>query len=422
MNQSGLKGALEGRQSLIRSINAMLRLGFGVVFALVIFSTISSLEISARRTRLRGWVTHSYDVQAQIQHLTAALHQVEAMERDAVLRSSLRPAGSAPRLSPETVPQLPAEREKLERLTRDNPDQHARARALRTPLEERQARFDAILAACRRAPAQASARFLSEEEQSSAARTLSALAAMNREEERLLQQRLDALNRFALTSESVLLSVRLFVLVVITLVYAGVSRIAREKEDLVQRLGETNRRLETLATTDHLTGIYNQRAFHKKVEESFERELATGKTGDLSLIVLDIDRFKQYNDTYGHPAGDDVLETVGKLLKNGTRKTDFAARNGGEEFAILLPRTSAAEATRAAEGIRAMIEGNPWPLRPVTASIGVATMRPEMATADALTCAADLALYTSKRNGRNRVHHFDEFGSPDTTPLPAEEE
>jgi diguanylate cyclase (GGDEF)-like protein len=125
----------------------------------------------------------------------------------------------------------------------------------------------------------------------------------------------------------------------------------------------------------------------------------------LAAVLLDLDHFKQINDTYGHGAGDDVLASVGAALTAGVRTSDFAGRYGGEEFLLLLPDTTAEDAATVAEKIRAMIEGTPVTgvERRITASFGVSGFPEHALDADALLRSADRALYTSKRDGRNRV-------------------
>jgi diguanylate cyclase (GGDEF)-like protein len=118
-----------------------------------------------------------------------------------------------------------------------------------------------------------------------------------------------------------------------------------------------------------------------------------------------VDKFKEYNDSFRHPAGDEVLQTVGRLLRQRDRTTDFVARYGGEEFALVLPNTDAEGAIVVAEHLRAIIESATWSQRNVTASLGAATLSPETDTHSALISAADRALYTSKEKGRNRVTH-----------------
>ena len=166
-------------------------------------------------------------------------------------------------------------------------------------------------------------------------------------------------------------------------------------------LEKANAELETLATTDGLTGLCNHRTFQQKLAENFQSARRYGPP--LSLLLLDVDCFKQYNDTFGHPAGDAVLRQVSALLRDTTRATDVPARYGGEEFAVLLPHTDAAGAVIIAERVRAAIAGADWPLRPVTVSVGVCTLHNGVDGPAALVAAADAALYASKQGGRNRV-------------------
>lgn len=179
-----------------------------------------------------------------------------------------------------------------------------------------------------------------------------------------------------------------------------------------RRLEEANTQLQALATHDGLTKLKNHRAFKEKLADELPR--AARYSQPVSLLLLDIDNFKQYNDTFGHPAGDDVLQIVARLLRENSRGTDFVARYGGEEFAILLPNTDASWAVHLGERLRSAIEREPWARRMVTASFGAATFtdseHEEGAAADLLE-AADRALYHSKRNGRNRITHQNELSS-----------
>ncbi len=174
-------------------------------------------------------------------------------------------------------------------------------------------------------------------------------------------------------------------------------------------LEEANLQLHSLATHDGLTKLKNHRAFKEKLDEELERTARYGQP--LSLLLLDVDSFKQYNDSFGHPAGDDVLIRLAQLLCNNTRGADFAARYGGEEFAVLLPNTDKKWAIFMAERLRTAIEGETWPHRAVTASFGAATFHESNHQSEAgaaLIKAADKALYHSKRSGRNRVTHTDD--------------
>lgn len=170
-----------------------------------------------------------------------------------------------------------------------------------------------------------------------------------------------------------------------------------------RELEQANRELCNLATTDGLTGLKNHRAFQERLLT--ECETAERHQAPLSLLLLDVDHFKQFNDTFGHPAGDAVLKQVAHLLEGTMRDCDFVARYGGEEFVIVLPQTDQAGALRAAERCRVVIETAQWDCRAVTASFGVATLSLDCAGGDALIAAADRALYAAKFNGRNQVRH-----------------
>ena len=167
------------------------------------------------------------------------------------------------------------------------------------------------------------------------------------------------------------------------------------------QLEQANAKLEDLATTDGLTGLKNHRTFQERLAEEAKRASRYGPP--LSLILLDIDHFKQYNDTYGHPAGDVVLKAVASILQDNARDTDLVARYGGEEFVLILPQTDEHGAAAFAERLRVSVESHPWPLRAVTASFGVAIQcLGEESEAD-LVARADRALYQSKAAGRNCV-------------------
>ena len=172
----------------------------------------------------------------------------------------------------------------------------------------------------------------------------------------------------------------------------------RQQSNMLQ---DVNSKLTELAAVDGLTQLRNRRSFEERLEDETRRWRRHGT--DVSLILLDIDHFKTYNDTYGHPRGDEVLRAVGQLLRTSLRAADFAARYGGEEFAIILPNTNRAGSLVVAEQLRRAIEGATWEERPITASVGVATMSEEVSTPELLVDQADRALYRSKEAGRNRV-------------------
>lgn len=177
-----------------------------------------------------------------------------------------------------------------------------------------------------------------------------------------------------------------------------------QKEELAKanrRLEEANSQLEALATTDGLTGLFNHRVLMGRIEEEWMRARRYGEP--LSLIMLDVDRFKDFNDRFGHAAGNRALRQVADLLRGGVRETDIVARYGGEEFAVILPHTGCAEAEELAERLRAAAAAQAWEHRQITVSAGVCDLTPAMADVAALLEGADRAMYGSKSAGRNRV-------------------
>jgi diguanylate cyclase (GGDEF)-like protein len=160
-----------------------------------------------------------------------------------------------------------------------------------------------------------------------------------------------------------------------------------------------------LATTDSLTEVANRRSFLDRGEVERERAIQYG--GPLSVLLLDVDHFKRVNDTYGHAAGDAVLRTLSETVRRSARKTDLVGRLGGEEFAVLLPRTGVAAAQELAERIRlgvasTLVRVGTESLA-VTVSIGVATMAGPAEPVEAMLRRADLLMYDAKVGGRNRV-------------------
>ena len=181
---------------------------------------------------------------------------------------------------------------------------------------------------------------------------------------------------------------------------ASVTRVVTTFADITARRA-SEKQLKALATTDGLTQINNHRAFREQL--TLEMMRSTRYSHPLALIMIDVDHFKAFNDTFGHPAGDVVLKDVAAVLKLAARGTDFAARYGGEEFAIILPDTDTIGASIIAERIRAGIQDSAWALRPVTVSLGVASFSPDLTDASDFVARADRALYSAKTQGRNRV-------------------
>jgi len=170
-------------------------------------------------------------------------------------------------------------------------------------------------------------------------------------------------------------------------------------------LNERNQALETLSSTDVLTGLHNRRHMRDALNAEVARHQRNGRS--FSIMMVDVDHFKKYNDTYGHPEGDVLLKKVGEILKSSLRTNDFAARYGGEEFLILLPDQDEKGAVEVGERIRQRIavetEDPANKRQAVTVSIGVATFPEAGRTASVLLGNADAALYKAKNSGRNRV-------------------
>ncbi|MGZ8901777.1 MAG: GGDEF domain-containing protein, partial [Limisphaerales bacterium] len=156
------------------------------------------------------------------------------------------------------------------------------------------------------------------------------------------------------------------------------------------------------ALTDHLTGLANRRRFERQLEREVARTLRYGHA--FSLLLLDIDHFKQVNDNYGHEAGDEAIKSLARILQQGTRGIDLAARIGGEEFAIILTETRMKSALEVADRLRLTIKRIQTPaVGPISASFGVAECPSSAQTARELLAASDAALYQAKREGRDRV-------------------
>ncbi|MCB0386821.1 MAG: GGDEF domain-containing protein, partial [Bdellovibrionales bacterium] len=166
-----------------------------------------------------------------------------------------------------------------------------------------------------------------------------------------------------------------------------------------------NLELHTLAVHDDLTGLYNSRHIRRSLRSWME--IQDGSLLPVSLVMFDVDHFKQVDDTYGHAVGDLVLKELGSLIRSHLRAQDIGGRCGGEEFAVLLPRTELNQAEVVAERLRAAVEEltilSKGQKLKITVSLGVATAPLHGKSADDLFEAADQSLYLSKRSGRNKV-------------------
>lgn len=184
-----------------------------------------------------------------------------------------------------------------------------------------------------------------------------------------------------------------------------------------EQLAAANARLTELSRTDPLTGLRNRAAFEERLSEEVAR--AVRYNLPLALLMIDIDQFKGFNDTFGHVAGDEVLRAVGALFHGESRQNDIVARYGGEEFAVILPSTDAMGALIMAERFRGAVANASWSLRAVTISVGAVAFGAAMSR-DELVGSADGALYWAKRHGRNRVALAGAGGRPGVSPRDAD--
>lgn len=188
----------------------------------------------------------------------------------------------------------------------------------------------------------------------------------------------------------------------ISLLNNALSNKTRKLAKKNKKLEKANKRIEKLSKTDELTGLANRRYFMDYFEKMISQ--ARRHSDPLSLAMIDLDKFKDINDTYGHQAGDDVLSALGSLLLDEARKEDLAGRIGGEEFAVLLVQTDIGKADNYAERIREKINQLKVDSVPeaISASLGVSAMKAGD-DSESLLKRADAALYEAKENGRNRV-------------------
>lgn len=194
------------------------------------------------------------------------------------------------------------------------------------------------------------------------------------------------------------------------------------------RLRQAQEALETMASTDVLTGLANRRRILARAEEEMQRyvrEREVRPVAPLSLLMLDLDHFKECNDTYGHLVGDQVMREIAGRLAGCIRRYDVAGRFGGEEFMVILPAAGFAEAWAIAERIRRAVRERPFEIDGmtlvITVSIGVSCARPQEKELQALLHRADVALYLAKERGRDRVAWVEGEGGTEVRKSEAED-
>lgn len=183
--------------------------------------------------------------------------------------------------------------------------------------------------------------------------------------------------------------------------------LAERLEQQKLALEDANEKLNFLAVTDGLTALWNHRRFQEMLEEALKA--LQHNREPFSLVLLDIDHFKKFNDDYGHQVGDEVLVGVADTLQTTARSNELPARYGGEEFAVILRNCGHDNAFKAAERFREAVLSRSWQGRTVTCSLGVATAEQRDVNAKEIVAHADAALYHSKQSGRNCTTHFDEM-------------
>ena len=179
--------------------------------------------------------------------------------------------------------------------------------------------------------------------------------------------------------------------------------VAKRIAGLQSFLTRSKRRLSDLAFHDHLTGLYNRRSFDARLRDEVDRVRRYGRS--FTLLIIDIDHFKECNDQHGHQKGDEVLQRVARIVLSTIRRSDFAARYGGEELAVILPETPRENGLRAAEKVRAAVEEQirSYTGIDITVSVGGGCCDEEHCDATRVVSTADEALYEAKEGGRNQV-------------------
>ena len=365
---------------------------------LVVALAAATLIAADKRKHAQAWHVHSIDVLLVIGELNAELNAALRGERGFLITSD--PAFLAPyEAAHQNVPESLA---KLRSLTSDNARQQEMTDLLAVKIDNFFRLVDFAVDKVRSGEQEEALKLV----RSGVGRDQSLLVfdilrEIETEEKRLLDERVERQRHAELRSE-IFRFAMIGIGLALLLLAGGVGLMALDGH---VRALDANIELGRIATTDALTSLPNRRSFLEEMEKVLAR---SGRSGaPVSMAMFDIDYFKKVNDTHGHPAGDEVLKDVARILRDGIREGDVAARLGGEEFALLMPDTAIQDAGAVCERLRKAVEAYGFLLPsgvmiPVTISVGVAQAEVNESPST-LISGADTALYDAKRDGRNRV-------------------
>jgi len=375
--------------------------GFGAMLTLALLLAAIVLNMrtaAAERRHAEAWYVHTLGVLLATEQLKGAVHGAMRGERGYLLTAD--PAFLKP--YDEARAQTPGLAQRLRQLTRDNSRQRARLDALNPLLTSYYRLLETTIALQRSGKSEAAVGIIRRGgDRARIEALLAVLDHIDAEERRLLIERRASYTVAARRSETD--SLWLAGLAALFLVVTAGAALSASRA----RLGYLSvaDQLNRTATTDELTGLANRRSFMRSLEIEIERARRSARP--LVMAILDIDHFKRVNDSYGHPAGDEVLQNVAATIKAAMRMTDIVGRLGGEEFAVLMPDTDVPSAHTACDRLRTLMASRPVRLSAggeitVTLSCGVALLEPEEQCGHWIS-RADSALYEAKADGRNQV-------------------
>lgn len=343
-----------------------------------------------------GWVGRTHAAMLKIERVSSMLKDVAAAERGYVITGEdryLEPYWAA-------IGEIGGQLDALGRLVGDDLDQRDRIVTLRALVVRKLGDVAAIVAMRRDRGAEAAMAAVHtgrvEALRGEIHEMVRALWARQREllHERLAQEARRERVTVLMSWTGLALS-----LAILLCAYRSIVREMVRRRELEEQLWRA-------AHTDILTGLANRRRIGTVLLAALASAHRQGAA--VTVILIDVDHFKRFNDEFGHAAGDEVLRGVAEVLSSSIRCSDAVGRHGGEEFLVVLPATDLAGGLAVAERLRGEVAARAWPAREVTISLGVATQNGPDCDATALVVAADKALYRAKRSGRNRVAHQEE--------------